>query len=85
MATLSSLTDDRLQSVIGNVPFTTGIESGAFAIERGKRLLVDVPFAVVGATALWVGVINPSLWGAAQIPLIWIGVLLVYLLGGDWV
>ena len=85
MAALSSLTEGRLQSLIGGLPSVIGIEKEAFAIERGKRLVVDVPAAAIGATLLWVGVLNPGLWGAAQIPLVWIVVLLVYLLGGDWI
>lgn len=85
MAALSSLTEGRLQSLIGGVPSTIGIGSGLFAIERGKRLVVDVPAAAIGATLLWVGVINPGVWGAAQLPLVWIAIALVYLFGGDWI
>lgn len=84
MGIISSLRQNRLQSLVGNIENpSTGLPM--FAIERSKRMIFDVPAALIGGTVLWTTVINPGLWSVVQLPVIWLVILVVYLLGGDWI
>lgn len=84
MGIISSLRQNRLQSVIGPVD-TPSLGFPMFAIERSKRLIFDVPFALIGATVLWSTVLNPGVWSVVQLPVIWLVIIAVYLLGGGWI
>lgn len=85
MGILSNLQQNRLQSIIGGQSVSLPGDFTLFAIERGKRMAVDVPVASLASIVLWITVISPGSWSLVQIPLIPIAVIMVYFFAGGWV
>lgn len=70
MATLSNLTQNRAQALIGSIDATTPGENAVFAIERGKRAVFDAPFASIAALVIWTQLLNAGSWSLIHIPFV---------------
>lgn len=70
MATLSTLTQNRAQALIGDVDATLPGEFAVFAVERGKRAIVDVPFSIIAALVIWTQLLNAGTWSLTHLPFV---------------
>lgn len=81
MAALSSLTQNRVQSLVGSVDAAIPGEFAIFALDRSKRAIVDFIPATAATIVIWTTLINPGTWSVFQIPLLVLLVAGVYLFG----